>query len=100
MLGGSVGAGEKASSCSTSMSRIAAKASGCSQAGGSMFARRCLFNRRASQRGKGVGNGGLRGCVGPCRSQRPGQRDKADQRTCLVPSARYEDGLGAGSTHS
>lgn len=84
MLAGSVGAGEKASSWLTSMSRIAAKALGCSQAGGEMFARRCRFSRRANHRGRGVGKGGLRDCVGPCGSQKSGLVFTNSQRTCLV----------------
>lgn len=65
MLGPRVGPGEKASSCSTSMSRIADKAAGCSQGGGRMLARRWRFRSRASQRGRGVGKGGFSACVGP-----------------------------------
>ena len=59
------GGGEKRSSLSTSMSRIAERASGLSQGGGSMFARRWRFSSKASHRGSGVGNGGVSALVGP-----------------------------------
>jgi len=59
------GGGEKRSSLSTSMSRIAARASGLSQGGGRMFARRWRLSSKASQRGSGVGKGGVSALVGP-----------------------------------
>lgn len=59
------GGGEKRSSLSTSMSRIAERASGLSQGGGKMFARRWRLSSKASHRGSGVGNGGVSALVGP-----------------------------------
>lgn len=65
--GGRIGEGEKTAAVvsAVSKSRIVSSEAGLSQAGGWMFARRWRLRRRASQRGRGVGKGGLSGCVGP-----------------------------------
>lgn len=65
--GGRIGEGEKTAAVvsAVSKSRIVSREAGLSQAGGWMFARRWRLRRRASQRGRGVGKGGLRGWVGP-----------------------------------
>ena len=66
--GGRIGDGEKTAAVvsAVSKSRIVSREVGFSQAGGWMLARRWRLRRRASQRGRGVGKGGLRGAVGPC----------------------------------
>lgn len=66
--GGRMGEGEKTAAVvsAVSKSRIVVREVGFSQAGGWMLARRWRLRRRASQRGRGVGKGGLRGAVGPC----------------------------------
>ena len=66
--GGRIGEGEKTAAVvsAVSKSRIVSSEVGLSQAGGWMLARRWRLRRRASQRGRGVGKGGLRGAVGPC----------------------------------
>lgn len=66
--GGRAGDGEKTAAVvsAVSKSRICSREAGLSQAGGWMFARPCFLRSRASQRGRGVGKGGLRGWVGPC----------------------------------
>lgn len=65
---GRTGEGEKTAAVvsAVSKSRIVVRDAVFSQAGGWMFALRCFLRRRASQRGSGVGKGGLRGEVGPC----------------------------------
>lgn len=64
--GGSEGEGVNVSvKCSVSKERISVREEGCNQAGGRMLARRWRFRSRASQRGRGVGKGGLRASVGP-----------------------------------
>lgn len=50
---------------SVSKSRMVEREFVLSHAGGWMLALRCRFKRRASHRGRGVGKGGLSGCVGP-----------------------------------
>lgn len=54
------GGGLNASSCAVSISRIEARLLGCSHGGGVMFARFWRLRRRASQRGRGVGKGGVK----------------------------------------
>ena len=65
--GGRRGEGEKTAAVvsAVSKSRIVSSEAGLSQAGGWMFARRWRLRSRASQRGRGVGKGGLRGWIGP-----------------------------------
>ena len=65
--GGRIGEGEKTAAVvsAVSKSRIVVREVGFSQAGGWMLARRWRLRSRASQRGRGVGKGGLRGAVGP-----------------------------------
>lgn len=62
---GNEGPGEKESGFRSSVSRICERVVGVSQRGGRMLARFWRLSRRASQRGRGVGKGGVRGCVGP-----------------------------------
>lgn len=72
--GGRIGEGEKTAAVvsAVSKSRIVSREVGLSQAGGWMFARRWRLRRRASQRGRGVGKGGLSGCVGPWLERKEG----------------------------
>lgn len=68
VIGGcNAGAGLKTAAVrsSVSKSRMMESEVVFSHAGGCILALRCLFNRRASQRGSGVGKGGFNGCVGP-----------------------------------
>jgi hypothetical protein len=68
VVGFAVGCGVRAPArrSSVSSSRMAERALGASQGGGEMLARFCRFRRRASQRGRRAGKGGVRGSVGPC----------------------------------
>jgi hypothetical protein len=65
--GGRMGEGEKTAAVvsAVSKSRMVVREAVLSQAGGWMFARRWRLSSRASQRGRGVGKGGLRDAVGP-----------------------------------
>jgi hypothetical protein len=65
--GGRTGEGEKTAAVvsAVSKSRIVVREVGFSQAGGLMLARRWRLSSRASQRGRGVGKGGVKGAVGP-----------------------------------
>ena len=67
MGGGRTGEGEKTAAVvsAVSKSRIVVREAGFSQAGGLMLARRWRLSRMASQRGRGVSKGGVRGGVGP-----------------------------------
>lgn len=64
---GKAGGGEKTAAVrsSVSKSRMRLRPSTLSHGGGLMLARFCRLSKSASQSGKGVGKGGLRGCVGP-----------------------------------
>lgn len=65
VCGGKGGGGEK-EGVDFSKSRIERSDGGESHGGGRMLARRWRLRRRASQRGRGVRYGGLRGGIGPC----------------------------------
>lgn len=63
---GGKGCGGEKEGVDFSKSRIERSDGGESHGGGRMLARRWRLRRRASQRGRGVRWGGLRGAIGPC----------------------------------